>query len=362
MCKQYIEEIQQISEIIDKTIEELPEEPKDPMLLYKEILEAKQIRKQYKSLCDEPWPAMLTTLKEKIDSQTEVFANEDYVENVIAKIKNLEKDIIANKRELDSFQVIIKDHKKYSTEISKCNNEIEKVEKIIKESGKTKEDIVTKLSIKEKELEEFNQVLTDTLTDVATKRTILDDMIIYEEYQKYLSSIKDNQKHIKIAANKVKSLEQRIEGLKGLEIASKEAEVLSLEETVKSINEHAKVYLAKMFEEPISIGINCVKDKGKKGLRVQFNTKIEYRGYVYDDVEELSGGERQKCDIAFLFAVNDMIGAKILMLDECVNELDATANTEILTLIKEMCGHKMVLVVSHEAVRGIFDSEILFEG
>ena len=33
-------------------------------------------------------------------------------------------------------------------------------------------------------------------------------------------------------------------------------------------------------------------------------------------VEELSGGERQRCDMAFLLAVNDMLGAKMILLDE----------------------------------------------
>ena len=173
-----------------------------------------------------------------------------------------------------------------------------------------------------------------------------------------MKDVEKLRRKIENANNKYDDLEKQLEGFYGLEEAGKEAEIIALEETVKSINEHARIYLEQMFEDPILVRLECIKDNGKKGIKLQLNTVVEYQGETYEDIEELSGGERQRCDMAYLLAVNDMLGSNILMLDECLNNLDSSINKEVLSLVRDMCGHKMIMVVSHEAVKGVFDSEV----
>ena len=166
---------------------------------------------------------------------------------------------------------------------------------------------------------------------------------------------------IETCQEKMNDIDVKLEGFYGLEEAGREAEILSLEETVRSINEHARVYLDEMFKDPIMVRLSCVKElkTGKKPAKLQLNTTIDYQGDAYESIEELSGGERQRCDMAFLLAVNDMLGAKMILLDECLNNLDSTINTDVLSMIRDLCGsNKLILVVSHEAIRGVFDTEV----
>ncbi len=155
----------------------------------------------------------------------------------------------------------------------------------------------------------------------------------------------------------LKKEETLLSGAHGLEEASKQAEILAVERTIESINEYASTYLAEMFEEQIIVRLESFK-KSKAGEKPMMNVSIEYKGNTYTSVDELSGGERQRCNLAFLLAVNDLLGSPILMLDECINNLDAEVNSEVLDVIKSHCSNKLVLVVSHEAVHGVFDHVI----
>lgn len=154
-----------------------------------------------------------------------------------------------------------------------------------------------------------------------------------------------------------KTIGSRLVGAYGLEVAARDAEFTSLEKTIGSINEHAKIYLDQMFVDDISVRL-IVKKFTKKGVaaaKPSICIDLKYHGHTYDDIEDLSGGERQRCDMAFLMAVNDMLGSNIIMLDECFNNLHGDANMEILMFIKELCSNKQVMVASHESVVGVFD-------
>ena len=86
--------------------------------------------------------------------------------------------------------------------------------------------------------------------------------------------------------------------------------------------------------------------------------KILYKGHEYDSIEDLSGGERQRCDLSFLLGVNDMLGSNMILLDECMNNLDQDINTDVIRMIKELCASKQIIIASHEAISGTFDTII----
>jgi len=113
-----------------------------------------------------------------------------------------------------------------------------------------------------------------------------------------------------------------------------------------------------MFDEPIIINLETVKTDKKGDSKMQMNTYIEYKGHVYDSINSLSGGERQRVNLAFLLAVNDLVGSKYLFLDESLSALDSETNTEVFSYLRELGGNKSIFVISHEAVNGIFDKVI----
>ena len=179
----------------------------------------------------------------------------------------------------------------------------------------------------------------------------------YEIYQKELLAIENLDAELAKTAQTIKETERKLQGAIGLEEAGKEAEIMAMRATIDSINEHAKGYLERMFEDPITVRLQGHKTTSRGEHRTQMNTVVIYRGEE-SSIDDLSGGEEQLCELAFLLAVNDMIGSDIILLDECINNLDSDVNTKILNNLKDVGKDKLVLVCSHEAVRGIFDKII----
>lgn len=179
----------------------------------------------------------------------------------------------------------------------------------------------------------------------------------YKEYNRYLSQLAARKKYAEncIAAQRgIDDCAQLLLNLSTLEKLAREAEFVSYIKTLDTINEHAMVYLERMFDEPISVRLE-INDTSSK---LNMCTRIQYKGTEYDSIDELSGGEKQRCELAFLLAVNDMLQSKLLLLDECLNNLDAEVNTTILNYLKELCTDKLIIVISHEAVDGVFDHTI----
>ena len=181
-----------------------------------------------------------------------------------------------------------------------------------------------------------------------------------EQYQAYINYMENIEKWRGESQTQNKSLKEKeilYTDLLTLREKSNQAEILALESIVENINEFSKYYLDIMFADPIIVRIENYKQT-KKDLKCKMNVYIQYKGSDYESIDQLSGGERQKCELAFELAVNSIMNSKILMLDECINNLDAEINTEILQILSEYTrdNDKLVIVVSHECVKGLFDT------
>ena len=271
-------------------------------------------------------------LLEVHDLKTELESAETELENVMSKKseESLVMRRLERKREelksLNSDTIIVNvDIQKIRDDISKLSRNIEKI------------------LIKMKDNEEMRHNLSK-----------------YKEYLRYKESIeklKLKRDSYKLEINKVEKKQSQLLLLRD---KSNQAEVLALESTVDNINIYAKIYLDMMFTEPMIVNIENFKQSktsSKTELQCKMNTTIYYKGSEYDNVEQLSGGERQKCELAFELAVNSIMGGDMLLLDECINNLDSEFNTDILVLLRTFAQehNKSIIVVSHECVTGLFD-------
>jgi ABC-type transport system involved in cytochrome bd biosynthesis fused ATPase/permease subunit len=76
------------------------------------------------------------------------------------------------------------------------------------------------------------------------------------------------------------------------------------------------------------------------------------------DLSYLSGGEKDRVNLAFTLAFSELVNNRILLLDECISSLDAETTNVVLENLKEKYRGKLVLLVSHQANIGFFDSVI----
>lgn len=320
--------------------------------LYQEYEKLKQKRVEYKRLKNAKLPPSLEEMRLKLEEREFVLD--------IGKIDDLEELYTTSKKEMDNVELEYATKKKILNDIDSIQKEIntktiEKIEKLLKEFVVTKPKY-NRVGM-EKELSDLIKDSSEITKNIQSQMLILDHYSEYETYLKVAQEVEILDGTLSAITKKLEREEFRLDGLYGLAESEKEAEIVALEGTVNSINDHAKLYLDQMFEDPITVRLECQKDQGKdKGTKIKLNTYIYYKGDEYSP-SELSGGELQRCELAFVLAVNDMVGSRILIFDESFNELDPSTNANVLSLVKEMCVEKLVLVVSHEAIRGIFDQE-----
>jgi ABC-type glutathione transport system ATPase component len=157
--------------------------------------------------------------------------------------------------------------------------------------------------------------------------------------------------------SEVERFEEELGGALEVEETVREAKVLATLETIEAINQHAKTYLDVMFDDPISVRLQGYRKTAKGEHRNQMSTSVFADGHE-SRFEKLCGGESQKCELAFLLAVNDLLQGRIILLDEALPGLDQDVNIETINYLKEFCGSKLIIVTAQRAVEGIFENVV----
>lgn len=134
------------------------------------------------------------------------------------------------------------------------------------------------------------------------------------------------------------------------------AEGIALASLIDEINTHLQSYLDVFFpENPITVSVDTEKETKKGDKRSQICIKVGYRG-VDTDLNTLSGGERDRVDLAFTLALSEIFDSPIVMLDESLSSLDSVTSETILSYLQEK--DRLYIIVSHQAPNGIFSKVV----
>ena len=139
-----------------------------------------------------------------------------------------------------------------------------------------------------------------------------------------------------------------------------EAESIAMSNIIQSINIHAKVYLESFFvDNPICVELKTFKET-KKSVKPKINVSVIYKG---NDCEltMLSGGELSRVVLAYTLSLAEIFNTPLLLLDECTASLDQDLTNIVFTSIKENFNGKMILIIAHQVVTGIFDKVLTLE-
>jgi len=129
------------------------------------------------------------------------------------------------------------------------------------------------------------------------------------------------------------------------------AEKMIYEDALVTINNLFNDILKEIFEEPINIEIEFLKKE-------KFSIKITLKGYEYEKVNFLSGGEADRISFALAIVMNMIhCNTPFLFIDESISSLDINGKEKcIKTLRDNINGY--VLVVNHDAVEGSYDDVV----
>lgn len=228
-------------------------------------------------------------------------------------------------------------------------------------------DCMSRLIVINKNIEkhEKDYIFLDTTQDILDEKvsSCREKLTVYKKYLEELISwehdYRQREKNHKlekdiIASEKIYlNLSEKLKGLNKLREYIKEAERRSVDDFIDSLNLHAGIYIAEMFpDQDLEVKLKSVqKDK------ISLNFEVNYRQMINCDISILSGGERDRVNLAYTLAFSEITSSKILMLDECISSLDEENSSIVLKTLSEKY-KGLIICVCHQTIQGAFNHTI----
>ena len=165
------------------------------------------------------------------------------------------------------------------------------------------------------------------------------------------------QYHTQISKEReeVVNLNNNISDLQVLRQHAVETECRILQQVVDSINASIQGVCGTLFDRDINITLNLFKTlKTTKNVKPVANFAISYQGGIFDNINQMSGGEGDRASLALTLALNRLSSCPLLMLDESLASLDLNMKEAAIRTIRENTNNT-VFVILHDGIEGIFD-------
>ena len=271
-------------------------------------------------------------LKEKLEAARNISNQplEDVIDSIILL---LEKNKV--KKALQKVKTI----KKAYSDIERYSDERDKVL-----------NILSKLRTKEREVQRAKYIL-DNLTsklkeakrELARLESNTDQKVNSPKYKKKAKSLKIKLKEQKaILEQKEKELED-YEWLINDPLSNKGIKAFLFDSCLGQLNDTLEKY-AEVLGFRISFEVDL------ESTKKDFVTLIEMDGEIYD-YDELSGGQQQLCNVAMAFAMNESLTASkdinIAFLDEVFESLSMDNVEIVIGLIKKTFEEKVLFLITH---------------
>lgn len=181
---------------------------------------------------------------------------------------------------------------------------------------------------------------------------------LYTAYTEELSKYREWEEKVNDLEQEEKKMREKYAAATKLKEKILEAESIAILSVIDSINSHAQNYLDMFFPiDPIAVRLLPFKQTKKKTTKPQINIQIDYKG-MEADVNMLSGGEASRVVLAYTLALAEIFNCPLILLDECTASLDQELTGVVIDGIRQHFAEKMVVVIAHQVVSGIFDREI----
>jgi len=139
-----------------------------------------------------------------------------------------------------------------------------------------------------------------------------------------------------------------------------QAEGICLEQFIRRVNNKMKSYMEHFFPDA-SLQMELSAEKETKSGKIKNEICVQLiQNHHPTELKFLSGGEHDRCALAFMLAINELAHSPFLFLDESISSLDMKLSEEVLEIIKEKQTElrKTVLLISHQANTGFFDQVV----
>ena len=326
--------------------------------------------------------SLLKKLKDKYEDISNKLETNDFSSSYLSFAKNIEKQ----KKSLEKFKEINDDdlsliesideedlrnvinrEKQNKINMSKLVNDKKIIEVDIdslENEIKSKRESHFVLYGEINSVEKLNKLVCEKEEEIQdTESKKIEHIKNLELIEKYKNYMNEKEKY-ETLENKIKEYEsqeildrKRYSASTLLKEKILEAESIAMINIIESINTHSQIYLDSFFpDDPIVVRLLPFKES-KKNTKPQINIEIDYRG-MECDFSMISGGQLSRVILAFTLALGEMFNTPMLLLDECTSSLGQDMTTTVFNGIKEHFTGKLVIIVAHQVVTGIFDKII----
>jgi ABC-type lipoprotein export system ATPase subunit len=162
---------------------------------------------------------------------------------------------------------------------------------------------------------------------------------------------------------KVRKCESEVSSFKQVKRLLEESRILFLNGRIEDVNESLAKYVDPLFVKvPVSVRFATVKvmRKRKNEAKLEFHTRIAYKGKEFTDVSDMSGGEMTRISIASTLAFASTSASPFLILDESINSIESDVRTEALEQLSDCAraSNKALIMVCHTEPIGSFHSVV----
>lgn len=314
--------------------------------MYKSKLDNNELSNTYKTLKKElcKTEKKIQSLREKsVNLEENLDVDEEFVRNSIKeeeikfqKIDDLEENISKCKEDKDNILNEIKNLKSKFVE-----NEVDNIQEEIKK------------------LEKDNEKLEKDITKYTKNIQIIEKFFVYEKQLEHYNMVENKIFELNKREKECRDKYSSIQSLYNMIL---KAESHSIIKVINTINLEVKYFLDKFFvEEPMDLTLKPFKQNKKssnKEIKPQLNLEIMYKN-MDCDINMLSGGEKSRVVLAYTLALGQIFNIPFLMLDESTASLDQELTTLVFNNIKEAFEDKLVIVIAHQIITGVFNKIIL---
>jgi exonuclease SbcC len=265
------------------------------------------------------------------------------LESNLHNINQLQDKIFINKTEFDSItlrlqhiQTEIKNNQLNSDKFFSTQNEILDLQSLISQfSIPSLDDINSSIS-------QYHSSINLLLSEI-------------DQYNKWLN-IQDIKSQLDLSKSQYDHAFKQYEIVKYISEISKTSEIEMLQHIIHLLNSEVNSYLKLLFNDEISLYIKTHKILKSGKPKTEIHIQLFYKNQLYDDVQQLSGGEKVRLSIAFTLAFNFILGNHLILLDESLNSIEEDIKDKIIHLLNQT--RSTTLIISHESISGHFDHVI----
>jgi DNA repair exonuclease SbcCD ATPase subunit len=293
----------------------------------------------------------------------------DKIKEIKMELSNIQmKNLLLSDEEINNELTVLKEKLVLSR-----NNHIklqklqEKKSSITTQLENKKEVIYSIIVLSDEEKEKYNKDLyntTITIEKLENDLVRINNTMNMKELETQINFIRYSNELNELNAQIEENKKRKLTITESLDKYNKISKSIEISESklvyrfIDTLNERVNYHLETMFYDPLTVNITCFKDT-KKGEKPHIDFVVYYKGNE-TDISNLSGGEFDRLNLAFLLSFNELSDSGVIILDEALSSLNQELVADIIEHIQDTNknNRKLVLMTLHQSIKGMFDQVI----